>query len=293
MTTSTSRAVALSFAALVFVAAGGTIGYRLGMPRAPGAATDGTAGPSRTESPSTPASLQFVPPADSAIPSGPFGDMVRRGRAIFVNTGDSARAYVGNSLSCRNCHLDAGRLANSAPMWAAWVAYPKFRSKNAKVNTMTDRIAGCFTYSMNGKAPPPDSDIMRALQSYFYWLATGAPTGRTLAGAGYPKTAKPAQSPDSARGATVYSATCAFCHGADGAGRRSADGVTTFPPVWGPQSYNAGAGMHTVGTAAGFIKANMPLGRGNTLSDQDAWNVATYVNSHPRPADPRAQQVAP
>ena len=293
MNASTSRAVALSFAALVFVAAGGTIGYRLGMPRTRSAATDGRAGPSRTEPSLTPAPLHFVPPADSAIPSGPFGEMVRRGRAIFVNTRDSARAYVGNSLSCRNCHLDAGRLANSAPMWAAWVAYPKFRSKNAKVNTMTDRIGGCFTYSMNGKAPPPDGDIMRALQSYFYWLATGAPTGRTLAGAGYPKPATSAQRPDSARGATVYSAKCAFCHGPDGAGQRSADGATTFPPVWGPRSYNAGAGMHAVGTAAGFIKANMPLGRGNTLNDQEAWDVAAYVNSHRRPADPRAQQIAP
>jgi cytochrome c len=33
----------------------------------------------------------------------------------------------------------------------------------------------------------------------------------------------------------------------------------------------------------GFVKANMPLGRGGSLSDQDAANVSAYVLSHPRP----------
>lgn len=241
----------------------------------------------------SPRAVAFQPPPDSTIPSGEFGDVVRRGRAIFIHTGDSAKAYVGNSLRCENCHLDAGRLANSAPMWAAWVAYPKYRSKNKQVNTMADRIAGCFRYSMNGTSPAPDSDIMRALQSYFYWLATGAPTGGKLAGAGYPTLPKAAQPPDSVRGAVVYGAKCALCHGSDGGGQRSADGVITFPPVWGPQSYNAGAGMHTVSTAAAFIRRNMPLGRPNTLSEQDAWDVAAYVNAQPRPPDPRAGGIAP
>lgn len=239
------------------------------------------------------APIAFVPPPDSTIPSGQFGDMVRRGRAIFVHTGDSARAYVGNGLRCENCHLNAGRLANAAPMWAAWVAYPKYRAKNKQVNTMADRIAGCFRYSMNGVPPAQDSEIMHALQSYFYWLATGAPTGAKLAGAGYPALPRAAQAPDSMRGAVVYGARCAVCHGLDGAGQRSADGVLTFPPLWGPQSYNAGAGMHTVSTAAAFIRANMPLGRPNTLSVQEAWDVAAFVNAHPHPPDPRAPAVAP
>ncbi len=32
---------------------------------------------------------------------------------------------------------------------------------------------------------------------------------------------------------------------------------------------------------------NMPLSKGDTLSDRDAWDVAAYVDSQPRPADPR------
>ena len=48
-----------------------------------------------------------------------------------------------------------------------------------------------------------------------------------------------------------------------------------------------GAGIHHVDVAAAFIKANMPLGQGNSLSDQEAWDVALYIDSHERPQDPR------
>lgn len=118
----------------------------------------------------------FTPPALSAIPKGPQGDAVRRGMQIFLNPGTNARQFVGNSLACANCHLDAGRKADSAPMWAAWVAYPKYRSKNKQINTMEDRVKGCFTYSMNaqdgptGKPPPPGSEIYKDLETYFHWL---------------------------------------------------------------------------------------------------------------------------
>ena len=47
--------------------------------------------------------------------------------------------------------------------------------------------------------------------------------------------------------------------------------------------------MHRGQTAAAFIKANMPLGQANTLTDQEAWDVAAYINSKPRPPDPRAR----
>ena len=221
----------------------------------------------------------FVPPPESAIPDDGFGAMVRRGRAIFVDTPTHAAAYVGNGLSCSNCHLDRGRMPNSAPMWAAWVRYPQFRSKNRMVNTMADRIAGCFRFSMNGTPPPADGDEMRALQAYFFWMATGAPTGTTLPGAGYPEVPPPASAPDLDRGGTVYAEKCAICHGNDGEGQRSG-GRYVFPPLWGSNTYNKGAGMYRVDLAAAFIKANMRLGKGGSLSDQEAWDVAAFVNSH-------------
>jgi thiosulfate dehydrogenase len=228
----------------------------------------------------------FHPPADSGIPDDEFGKVVKQGQQIFLRPAQYAGAYVGNSLHCSNCHLDAGRLADSAPMWGAYVAYPQYREKNHRVITFEERLQDCFRYSMNGKAPPAGDPVLVALESYSYWLAKEAPTGVKLKGAGYRKLPKPAQIPDYARGARVYQRNCSMCHGPNGAGQ-AANGESVFPALWGADSFNWGAGMHQVNFAASFIKANMPLGRGGTLSEQDAWDVAMYVDSHERPQDPR------
>jgi thiosulfate dehydrogenase len=45
--------------------------------------------------------------------------------------------------------------------------------------------------------------------------------------------------------------------------------------------------MANVNTAAAFIQANMPLGQGGSLTEQQAWDVATFIDSHERPQDPR------
>lgn len=230
--------------------------------------------------------VPFTPPPASAIPAGAFGDAIRLGRNIFSDTQTYAKKFVGNGLNCVNCHLDAGRKANSAPLWGAYVKYPAYREKNKKVNSYEDRLAGCFRFSMNGTAPAYDSQEMVALVAYSFWLAEGAPTGAQLAGSGYPKLEMPARAPDAARGAAVFNANCVICHGAAGQGTQ-VNGQYVFPPLWGKDSYNAGAGMTRVDTAAEFIKANMPLGKGETLSLQEAWDVAQYINSHPRPPDPR------
>lgn len=234
-----------------------------------------------------------TPPPHGAYPKGPFGEAVKRGERLFNDTKHAAADYVGNDQNCRNCHLDAGRHANSAPMWAAWGMYPAYRKKNDHVNSMEERIRGCFTYSMNAKgskvghAPEPGNPLLTDMQAYMYWLATGAPTGVKLPGRGYPKLAKPPLPYSPERGAKVYAAQCAICHGDNGQGTKLADGNYAFPPLWGKGAFNWGAGMHRVNTAAGFIKANMPLGKSDSLSLQEAWDVAAFVNHHERPGDPR------
>jgi thiosulfate dehydrogenase len=233
-----------------------------------------------------PAPSKFVPPAESAIPKNEYGETVLMGKNIFVNTQQYAQNFVGNGLNCANCHLDNGRKADSAPLWAAYVLYPAYRKKTGQVDTIQSRIQGCFRYSMNGKPPAFDSKEMTALVTYHYWLATGAPTGVKLPGQGFLKVPAPAQTPELARGGEVYKNNCALCHGANGEGTK-AHGKYAFPPLWGENSFNWGAGMHRIDTAAGFIKANMPYGRGGTLSDQEAWDVALFMNSHERPKDPR------
>ena len=239
------------------------------------------------------ADAAFSPPAESTIPAGPDGDAIRRGRLIFTASAAHAGQYVGNGLTCSNCHLDAGRKADASPMWAAWVSYPAYRAKNGRVNTMEDRIRDCFLYSMNapaskaGAPPPYGDDIYRDLQSYFAWLATGAPSGKPLPGRGFIKLATTPIGHDPVRGAIVFAGQCASCHGANGQGQANPDGSYTIPPLWGARSYNWGAGMTGLASAAGFIKANMPYGEGNTLTDQQAWDVAAYVDSRERPRDPR------
>jgi thiosulfate dehydrogenase len=229
---------------------------------------------------------RFLPPAEADIPKNAFGDMVRRGQQLFVDTQQLRGRYVGNGLNCVNCHLEQGRRPGSAPLWGAWPAYPAYRAKTGSVSTFEERIQGCFTYSMNGKAPPAGGPELTALATYAYWLAKGAPTGVDLPGRLYPKIAEPQGGYDIARGERVYVAKCAICHGADGAGQKVGDRYA-LPPLWGKDSFNWGAGMHRVNTAAGFIKANMPLGQGGSLSDQEAWDVAAFVDSHERPQDPR------
>jgi len=228
----------------------------------------------------------FVPPPEAAIPDGPYGELVRLGQNIFEDTPKYAARYAGNTLSCRNCHLDRGRDPNSSPMWAAYVHYPEYRSKDGLVNTIQMRVQGCFRYSQNGTVPDADSRELTALVTYFYWMASGLPVGVKPKAAGYPKLEAPKEIPSPERGAKVYAASCALCHGENGHGRRAGD-QQVFPPLWGPQSFNWGAGMHQVDRAAGFIKTSMPYGAGGTLTDQQAWDVAAYVNSRPRPQDPR------
>ncbi|NPT40730.1 c-type cytochrome [Paraburkholderia sp. 1N] len=241
---------------------------------------------SSAQAPASSAVKPFAPPTESSMPTDGFGKSVKLGEQIFTHTQTFAGKYVGNTLNCASCHLDAGRKADSSPLWGAYPLYPAYRSKNGHVNSFAERLQGCFQYSMNGKAPPLGDPVLVALESYAYWLAKGAPVGEKLPGQGYPKLPAPAQKADYARGGAIYAQHCALCHGADGQGQ-SSEGQTVFPPLWGAHSFNWGAGMGDIQNAAGFIKANMPLGLAGTLTDQQAWDVATFMDSHERPQDPR------
>ncbi len=228
----------------------------------------------------------FSPPLEKNIPDNDFGKMVHQGRNIFTNTQTYAKTYVGNNLNCVNCHLDAGRLPNSAPLWAAYGMYPAYRAKTKNIDSIENRMQGCFEYSMNGKAPAVDSVEMKSLVVYMYWMSEGAPIGKNLPGRVYLDLKKPKREVSWDAGEKVYQNKCLICHGQDGNGQYVSN-TTVFPPLWGKNSFNWGAGMHRINTAAGFIKANMPLSLGGSLTDQEAWDVAFYINSHERPKDPR------
>lgn len=214
--------------------------------------------------------------------------VILKGYDLFMNTQQLRGVNVFNDMNCRSCHMGEGRMNYSGPIWPAVTTLPDFRGKNKHVNSLEERIAGCFSYSMNGIPPEYGSDTMVALSAYHQWLARGAQIydSRPIGGRGFSGLEKPEQAPDYARGEAVYQQYCSTCHGLDGQGLK-VNGQYTFPPVWGSKSYNWGAGMSRVPTAAAYIKWNMPLGQPGKLSVQEAWDVAHYINSHERPQDPR------
>ncbi len=126
---------------------------------------------------------------------------------------------------------------------------------------------------------------MNAILAYISWLSVGYPAGSPFPGRGF-EPIDTALAPDSARGGNIYATRCASCHGPNGEGTPLPTGAYAFPPVWGKDSFNLGAGMARTYTAAAFIRHNMPLGQGGTLSAQDAVDVAEFVTHQPRPDFP-------
>lgn len=236
-------------------------------------------------------SARLGPPVDS-IPGGPLGDAIRLGQKVMRQTPVYAPEYSGNALNCTSCHLDDGRTPYAAPLVGIWGVFPEYRSRNARVNVLEDRINDCFERSMNGRRLPLDSDQMRGLLAYMQWLSAGVPTGQDGPGRGFLRIRSP-QPPDPERGKQVYADKCAGCHGSDGEGLYGEQGETLLPPLWGPRSFNLGAGMARLNTAAAFVKLAMPLGLGGTLTDQEAFDVAAYFTRQPRPDFPGRQSDWP
>ena len=220
------------------------------------------------------AGAAFRLPNDSAIPPGVLGASVRRGRALLGATRDSLPQHVGNGLRCTSCHLDDGRRADAIPFVGVYARYPQYRARNDAVNVLADRVNDCFERSMNGTPIAPDGRDMKDITAYMAFLSQGYVVGGGVDGQGL-RTMRPL-SPDTARGARVFASACVTCHGADGRGTAAA------PALWGVASYNLGAGMARLRTAASFIRYNMPYGN-PTLTDQQAFDVAAYVNAQPRP----------
>ena len=225
------------------------------------------------------AAVEFAPPSPDTIPGSRLGEQIRLGYKVVVNTQEYARPYVGNRLNCTNCHLDGGLNPNAASFVGLAAVYPEYRTRNAKVNTLADRVNECMERSLNGRAFPPDSSKLQAVVAYITWLSRGVPTGAAISWRGLQRI-ESRRPLDPANGKQVFVNKCAFCHGFDGLGTMAA------PPVWGPQSYTIGAGMARVSVAAAFIKSNMPRSWGWSLSDDDAYDVAAYINAQLRPDFP-------
>lgn len=228
---------------------------------------------------------RFAPPAESAIPPGPAGDAIRNGKLLLTETHQRLPQNVGNKLTCANCHLGAGTVQKASPWVGIWGVFPEYRSRSGKINSLQQRVNDCFERSMNGKALPYDSREMNDILAYMQWLSTGVPTGVSVEGRGFGPFNRELK-PNADNGKVVYAAKCASCHGANGEGMKAGNGTYAFPPLWGNDSFNIGAGMARTYTAAAFVKQNMPLGQPNTLTEQEAVDVAEFFTHQPRPDFP-------
>lgn len=256
----------LSVLTIVFVAA---LGMQMLAPTQSSAAPQAVRARSRTK--------HWAPPDPSTIPPGPLGDSIRLGLQIFNDTPKYAAPYVGNKLTCSDCHIQGGTVDKGIPLVGVPGLFPMYRDREKSVVTFEQRINQCFERSENGHALPSSSPEMIALISYTQWLSQGQAIGHPFPGRGLVKL--PSLMGDSGRGGQIYAKQCVLCHGADGAGKPPA-----FPSLWGPDSYNVGAGMNRISTMAAFVQHNMPQTNPGSLTPQQAYDVAAYVNSKPHTA---------
>lgn len=246
----------------------------------------------------------YVAPDESAIPNDATGDMIRYGKLLLSETykylgGGAGLSYSGNKISCTNCHLDNGTSAYGTPWAVVWWKYGNggtdkgpYSARSNRYLDMKNRIHDCTVRSMNGFQLPDDSYELLSMIEYMKWLATGMKVTPYTSVKGQANISVTAltRAADPVRGKTVYEDNCASCHGYTGEGVwNEAAQKYVYPAVWGPGSFNDGAGMYRLRSSVGFIKGNMPFGWANAsdpthqLSVDDSWDAMAYVISNQRP----------
>jgi thiosulfate dehydrogenase len=241
-----------------------------------------------------------VPDPDQ-LPDDALGRVVRRGRDLIVRTSsligpdaaDPAMRFAGNGLDCQSCHLRAGTQQSGLPLAGIWGVFPQYIARENEIRTLEERINGCMERSMNGRALPVDGPEMKAMLTYIRFVSGSERVGQPVAGRGAPTLPLPGQVADPTHGQQVFTAICAACHGADGQGQRLEPAEARelgrryrYPPLWGPDSFNDGAGMARAITAAQFVHANMPFGttfEAPVLPVRDAFDVVAFISGQLRP----------
>lgn len=218
--------------------------------------------------------VSFHPPRPEDAPKSIRAE-VMIGYKIMTETKKYAGEYVNNDLSCTNCHFDGGRSLNTISLVGVGAIYPKYRSRQDYTVDLAMRTQDCFQRSMNGSAPPLDSQVMQSLLVYMQWISKDIPIYAKLPWA-LPGKLDNSHKPDAANGARVFQEVCSSCHGTQG------QGTSIAPPLWGDGSYNDGAGMHRITTFSVFAWRFMPK-NAPSLTQEQALDVAAFVNEQPRP----------
>jgi thiosulfate dehydrogenase len=234
----------------------------------------------------------WMAPDSSSIKNEKNADEILYGKELIANTafyfGPKGKIqHSSNGMNCQNCHLKAGTVPFGNNYSAVASTYPKFRERSGSIEQIHKRVNDCFERSLNGQALDTNSKEMKSIIAYLKWLGKDVPKGEKPKGAGITELAFMDRAADPEKGKLVYVEKCQTCHTANGEGKLNADGITyQYPPLWGVHSYNKGAGLFRLSRFAGYVRSNMPQ---NTtydtpqLSNEEAWDVAAFVNSQPRP----------
>lgn len=214
-------------------------------------------------------------------------DLIRHTSVYFGPKGNIAQQT--NGLNCQNCHLQAGKQAWGNNYGAVASTYPKWRARSNSTETIPKRVNDCFERSLNGKALDTNSREMMAIVAYITWLGKDVAKGEKPVGSGITDLPFLDRAADVQKGARVYVGKCQSCHGNNGEGLMDPSGLEyVYPPLWGANSYNSGAGLFRLSRFAGYVSDNMPFNQAThqapSLTNAEAWDVAAFVNSQPRPS---------
>lgn len=231
-------------------------------------------------------------PDSTRIPNTAEGDLIRYGRELVAHTalylGPQGKVMtISNGMNCQNCHLRAGKKLYGNNYSGVAATYPKFRARSGTIETIEKRVNDCIERSLNGKRLSENSAEMQAFVAYIKWVGSEVKKGVYPVSAGIPDLPMLQRAADPVRGKKIYSVQCTRCHGINGEGLREGNSLEwKYPPLNNENSYNNGAGLYRLSRFAGYVKANMPYGatyENPVLTDEDAWDVAAYINSLPRP----------
>ena len=241
-------------------------------------------------------------PLIDALPSDTaHAARIARGYRIFVNTPREAPGFTRNSLSCNNCHLNAGQREKAMPLVGVAGVFPEYSKRAGRPISLEDRIVGCFLRSENATGAPAaggskaveaivpvDAPEVAALASYISWLSAGYAAGSRLTWRGENTIPAdkliPLEKLNPGRGRKLFREKCTSCHGENGQGVEIGD--KKAGPLWGPASWNDGAGAARIYTLAGMILYMMPYLDLGSLTPEDAQHISAYINSKPRPVFP-------
>ncbi len=233
----------------------------------------------------TPEDLKKMP-ADKQV-------QIEYGKQLIANTAKflgprGSVAQITNGMNCQNCHLDAGTKPYGNNYAAVFTTYPKYRARSGGIEDIYKRVEDCFERSLNGKAPARGLKELEAMVAYINYIGSNVKKGQKPKGSGIYELKFLDRAADPAKGKIIYAAKCQSCHQLNGEGLLNEDKVSyQYPPLWGKNAYNQGAGLYRISRFAGYIKANMPFGatfKEPQLTDEEAWDIAAYVNAMPHPS---------